>query len=923
MSHAWRNLLPVVITCLVGLSLSLWAWNYAREAQQDAEQKRFAQNVNGINQAIAARFAAYQQVLRGGVGLFEASLHVTRDEWQRYVEQLQVDQHYPGLQGIGFAQKLELSQVAEHIAAVRAEGFPNYTLNPTPASAELSAIIYLEPFDQRNQRAFGYDMYSNSVRREAMARARDSGQAALSGRVTLVQELDTDRQAGTLLYLPVYRPNMPLNSIADRRKALHGWVYSPMRMGDLMHGILGSQLTGLSLRIFDGDAANQDAVLYASHKPSASKAPQGPDFKAQSALSLAGREWSISVQGQLGYGAAQFSNPGWILLVGALLSLLLGLLVHSLRHAERRAAELADEMSQAFRSSEKRQRAVLENTADGILTIDEQGIVRSFNKAAESMFGYYAHEVIGNNVAMLMPARYRAHHDDNVASMESSAAHRQLGVRREVVGRRRDGEEFPVWLAVNKIPATGRPEYVGSVSDLTERKKILAELQHLAHHDALTNLPNRSLLTDRMQQAIHQAHRNSTKVALLMLDLDHFKRINDSLGHQIGDNLLRQVGKRLEESVREVDTVARMGGDEFVVFLPQVASRQAVSQVAAKVLSRLSEVMPIAGHEMIVTPSIGISVFPDDGDDGPALLKNADTAMYRAKASGRGNYKFFDKQMLKFNEHRLELESALRRALERKEFSLAYQPQIDIESGQLLGCEALLRWDHPQLGRVPPASFVPLAEEMGLIQTIGEWVLRTACFEVRKMQKLLNRPLVVAVNISPRQFFQSDIIAVIRSALKDSGLSPQSLEVEITEGVLLENSEATITLLNQIRAMGVAVAIDDFGTGYSSLSYLTRFPIDKLKIDQSFVRDITLDASDAAVTSAIIVMAHTLQLSVVAEGVETMEQLDFLNQRHCDVAQGFYFGRPVSREEFIASVDRFSRHLLAAPVADQFDAVLH
>lgn len=897
-----RKYLPALCILTLGVGLTLAAWKYAKQAEVQELQQRFTTRVNNTVEAIEERFFTYRQVLRGGVGLFHASENVSRMEWRRYVEDLRVNELYPGIQGIGFAEMLKHSELDQHLAAVRAEGFENYRVHPLDPQREPTSIVFLEPFDVRNQRAFGYDMYSNATRRAAMARARDTGMAALSGRVTLLQEMDSDLQAGTLLYLPVYKHGAMLNSIEDRRKALQGWVYSPFRMNDLMNGILGQIWSDISLRIYDGESVREGSMLYGSHARRAA----APMHSRQLEMVVAGRTWTVLLETLPSFEPGIYSAPSFLLLGGLLLTAVLTLLVFTMRNSEARAAQLAEDMSAAFRASERRQRAILENTADGILTVDGMGVVRSFNKAAETMFGFYAHEVIGNNVSMLMPQRFAIEHDQHIESMETSQAHRTLGVRREVVGRRRNGEEFPVWLAVNRIPGVDRNEYVGSVSDLTERKKILAELQHLAHHDALTNLPNRTLLNDRIEQAIQRARRDHKPMALLMLDLDHFKRINDSLGHHVGDDLLQHVAQRFKACVREIDTVARMGGDEFVILLPEVGGRANVQVVIDKLQNAMMQAVPLGDHDMIVSPSIGVSMFPQDGKDSANLLKNADTAMYHAKAEGRGRCKFFDADMQFRNDKKLETETALRRAMAQHEFSLEYQPQVDMLSGEVTGCEALLRWTHPEFGRVPPDQFVPLAEELGLIRSIGQWVLNTACREVRAMQDELGRSLNVAVNISPQQFFRGDIVEEIREALGNSGLPAKCLEVEITEGVLLENSQATIETLREIREMGVSVAIDDFGTGYSSLSYLTRFPIDKLKVDQSFVQDVTVDSTDAAVTSAIIVMAHTLKLSVVAEGVETGEQFDFLLERQCNTAQGYYFGRPMSRENFVATMPQVS-----------------
>ncbi len=898
-----RKYLPLAITLIVGALATLFAWRMVQHADRERVELEFNQRVENTADAILDRFAAYQQVLHSGAALVHASRQVSRSEWRIYVEHLMVEELFPGIQGVGYAVHLGPGDLAAHERAVQADGFADYRVRPQAQGLQQpsSAIVYLEPFDERNQRAFGYDMYSNATRREAMQRARDSGRPALSGRVTLLQEIDQDLQAGTLLYLPVYLESGPLDTVEQRRAALAGWVYSPFRMNNLMQGILGSELSGARLRLFDGLESGDEHLLFDS----------APTMQADAAwlttrrvLDVAGRPWTMTMS-LAPAAAAGLAQPAAVLIGGLLMTLLLAWVVQSVRGAEARAGQLAWEMTDALRASERRYRAILEHSADGILTIDARGIVRSFNKAAEAIFGYCASDVIGRNVSQLMPERYRAQHDSYVTRMETNATNRNLGMRREVVGVRRDGEEFPLWLAVNKIPTRGELEYVGMVSDLTERKRIQAELQYTAHHDALTTLPNRAVLKDRLDQAIRHAQREGRKVGVLMLDLDHFKRINDTLGHHVGDDLLISVALRLEASVRDVDTVVRMGGDEFVIVLPSVRGREDVVAVVEKLMRILSQPISVVGHEMIITPSIGICLCPDDGVDERALLKHADTAMYQAKAAGRGNYQFFESHMLRTNQRRLETETALRRALDRGEFSLRFQPQINIHSGQLTGCEALLRWNHPQLGDVSPALFIPMAEEMGLIGSIGDWVLVNACQQAVHMEEELGRPLTMAVNISPQQFFRNDVVNSIKRALAVSGFAESRLEIEITEGVLLENSKETVQLLHKIRALGVSLAVDDFGTGYSSLSYLTRFPIDKLKIDQSFVRDITTDASDAAVASAIIAMAHSLKLAAVAEGVETLEQYEFLSQRHCDVAQGFYFGRPMTAQAFVSEAQRF------------------
>jgi diguanylate cyclase (GGDEF)-like protein len=420
----------------------------------------------------------------------------------------------------------------------------------------------------------------------------------------------------------------------------------------------------------------------------------------------------------------------------------------------------------------------------------------------------------------------------------------------------------------------------------------------MAHHDALTGLPNRVLLHDRVSQAIAQAQRNREVLAMLFIDLDRFKTVNDSLGHHVGDRLLKSVGERLESCTRGSDTIARIGGDEFVVLLGDLEKPEDARHVALKVLDALAEPVTIGVHELRVTPSIGICAYPHDGTDVETLMRNADTAMYHAKQMGRNNYQFFTQSMNDAAQERLALENDLRHAVERAEFTLHYQPQLDLKTGRIVGFEALVRWLHPQRGMVGPSQFVAAAEETGLIGQIGEWVLREACLQARAWHHAGHSELQVSVNCSAQQFQRESFVETVGGILRASGLPAQQLDLEITESVIIQHSEAVIARFQALDDMGVRISIDDFGTGYSSLSYLKRFAIHQLKIDQSFVRDISSDPDDAAIVSAIIAIAHSLGLQVVAEGVETPEQLAFLRSLGCDVAQGYYFSKPVPAQEF-------------------------
>jgi diguanylate cyclase (GGDEF)-like protein len=469
----------------------------------------------------------------------------------------------------------------------------------------------------------------------------------------------------------------------------------------------------------------------------------------------------------------------------------------------------------------------------------------------------------------------------------------------EVWIQRKNGEVFPAWLGVSVVHEhDGRPKYfVYIYSDMTERKEAQRRIELLAHHDPLTGLPNRLLLRDRVEQAQAQASRMHSRVALMYLDLDRFKTINDSLGHPVGDEMLKEVVTRLKSCVRDSDTISRQGGDEFIILLNDVRDSDAVSRVAEKIHQRMAEPMKVQHHLLTTSFSIGVALYPDDGQDFDILLQKADTAMYHAKEAGRNGHRFFTDQMNQKVVEHLTLETQLRRALENREFVLHYQPQIDLQEGTIIGVEALIRWNSPESGLVSPARFIPVAEDSGLIVPIGDWVLGEACRQARQWQEAGLPPFVMAVNLSGVQFKRQDLINSVINALVLSELDSQWLELELTESILIQDAEATLDSVRRLKALGVKLSVDDFGTGYSSLTYLKRFDVDKLKIDQSFVRDLVSDPEDAAIVRAIIQMAHSLKLRTIAEGVESEEVASLLRVFHCDEIQGYWLARPMPASE--------------------------
>ncbi len=537
--------------------------------------------------------------------------------------------------------------------------------------------------------------------------------------------------------------------------------------------------------------------------------------------------------------------------------------------------------------NEERLRVVIDNAADGIITLSHNGLVESYNAAAENIFGYSAAHVIGHSSAMFIqhPISLTVGHYDGV-------------------GKPRHGSSFPIEITVSEAHMKGVLQLVCIVRDITERVQAQEKLNIMANYDNLTGLPNRSLFKDRLTQALLRAQRNSTMVALLFLDLDRFKTINDTLGHDAGDKLLQHVAKLLQHAVRKSDTillkasedehtVSRLGGDEFTIILEGLNNAEGAAIAAQNIITAFAQPITLGEREIFASTSIGIAIYPHDATDQENLIKSADTAMYLAKDSGRNTFMFYTQDLNSQVNNRLTLETELRRAIERNEFVLYYQPKFIASSKELVGVEALIRWQHPEKGLIPPDVFIPVLEESGLIIAVGEWVLRTACAQQVMWAKSGNKPLTMAVNLSGRQLIQKNLIERITSILHETGMEPSFLEFELTESILMQHTESNIATQAKITALGIRLSIDDFGTGYSSLSYLKRFSVSTLKIDRSFVNDLTTDQDDVSIVRAIIALANSLKMIVIAEGVETQEQLDILRSLGCHQVQGYFLGRPV------------------------------
>lgn len=1010
---------------LVGVLLTGLVYLEVEKVERQAAERKFDDRAETIADYISDRFSDYTQLLRAGVAVQHSSDDVSRDEWRRFVSTMKIENSYPGTQGVGYAQWLTPEQVPAFTAAIRVEGFPAFQVHPEGPRDSYTSIVFLEPFDARNQRAFGFDMYSEAVRREAMQRALVSGDAALTGRVVLLQETEIDRQYGTLLYLPVYRGDAVPATARERRSQIEGFVYSPLRMNDLIEGVLGNLFPDVWIRISDRGNDIGGGMMFQSAEWG------GDPAQAQSGwrrvLTIGGREWLIEAAPSAAL-VPTWSLSRLMLLLGVMISLLMSVVLWAVVGARDRAAALAGTMSEAFRQAMKRQQAVLDSAADTFVTVDSDGCVRSANRAAERLFRRTEAALLKMPIDVLLPqfssvvgnlssssgiesvlrseseardakgrllpvevtvSRLEGEHRDGsmvvavrdlteirsaqaelvrahtlrasilshapfaIVSADASAVVTELNLaaeqmlwkrRDQIVGkvtlpdllggdehceiepllqriapgqvderectyRRSDGTA----VLVNQMVTTLRAEndaligYLVIAYDISERKQAEAYIRHLAHHDPLTELPNRMLLTERLDAAMAQARQQHQKFGLLMIDLDHFKRINDSLGHHVGDELLVQVTARLRASVTLEDTVARMGGDEFVIVRTGVESLNDVLAYADELVDRLARPITIGMHELHVTPSVGVCMFPDDGADTITLLKNADAAMYDAKARGRNGFSVFSLDMLRASERKMKMESDLRRAIAERRLELYYQPLVSLTDGEVTGMEALLRWPLGNGEFVAPDVFIPIAEETGLINLVADDLLQRACIDAVSLSQTMGRPLVVAVNISPRQFRDTRLVESVRSALSLSGLAPQLLTLEITERVLIADPGEAAEILGRLRRIGVGVAIDDFGTGYSSLAYISQFPISTLKIDRSFIRDLGEDSADTAVINAVIAMGRSMHLRVVAEGVESPAQWDYLKARGCNEVQGFLFSPGVPVCEFGSAVSKIER----------------
>ncbi|MDP3669249.1 MAG: EAL domain-containing protein [Telluria sp.] len=851
-----------------------------------------------------------------------SSTPISAEQFHAIAQPLLAD--HPYIQSFVFHRYIRPGQRRAYEQAM-GKRYPGFTITqlsdgrPVPATGPGPYLVseYVEP-REGNAVTIGFDSLSEPAQALAILRAVDTGLVSASGLRPLPQP--DIRGKGFTLLLPVYRHAVQLSDVEARQRAFIGdtaAIFDARKFSAQIFERTGMlSRPDIDVSVYAASAPLEPDLVFRSGPPPPAARPFVPFLahatgatalsSVSNTIYTAGRPWLIVIS-RAPWSAGRNVNALLVLAGGMLVTLV----SVSYLQAQAGRARLVQRMveqrtAQLHSTTEKlllRHRAI-EASANAIFITSASApdyLIEYVNPAFERITGYPAAEIVGQSFRLLDGKDV-----DQPGTIELMAA---MKARREshatVRSYRKDGTMY--W---NEIYVAPVPDEKGEVHhfvhvnyDVTETRRYQEQLEFRANFDTLTGLANRNLLQDRLQQAISYAARYNSAVWVAFIDLDRFKFVNDSAGHASGDVLLKVVAERLKDAVRDADTIGRLGSDEFVLILPQYQSEHLSPNTIENLMAQVAKPISIGGREFFVSCSIGIAAYPGDGKTAETLLMHADIAMYRAKEMGRNNYQFFEPALNTRTQARLRIEGALRTALERNEFLLHYQPQVDLKSGKIVGAEALIRWQHPEFGMVSPLDFIGLAEETGLIIPIGAWVLRTACAQNMAWHAAGFGHLRVAVNLSGIQFAQPDIVQTIAQALDESGLDPSRLEIELTESVVMHNVEQAVTTLHALKALGIQLSVDDFGTGYSSLAYLKRFPINVLKIDQSFVRDIATNPDDATIVVSIISLAHNLRLQVIAEGVETREQLAYLRHHECDEIQGFYFSRPLAANDVQQTLD--------------------
>jgi len=878
-----RQRFQIGLALLLSLAVAGTASIGVKQLANANEQARLRILESQADQALnllESRFRLHQSRVQAAAALFASSRQVTREEWRNFVETTAAARD--GMVEMFWAERTSGAAFPALERRVSAEGMTDFSLQPAGARDIYCPIVYTEPLRPLHN-SLGLDICARPKSNPAAQRARQTGQPQISGAMNLSSDSEAPMNGYALLAW-----------VKPQKEQQGGWVGGTVFIESLLADI--ASYPDLAVRFYDAVDPDQALVSINTH------ALQGERvIQTNKTLVLGEQQFHLEFKKVMPSNLTEFL----LLIAGWLGAILLGALLFSILRARGAAEKLADAATRAYRDSEQLLESVTGNITEGIYRgVPGQGLVY-INQALATMFGFSDTQEMKAQSGPILYASPSQRDQLHQLLIDNGAYRNQ-----EVEFIRPDGSHF---FAINSAVASRNADgsishFDGVISDITERKQAEEAVHRLAHYDELTGLPNRTLLHDRIGQAIAHASRGNHSLAVMFMDLDRFKSVNDSLGHGIGDQLLVAVSQRLVNTLRQYDTISRVGGDEFVIVLPG-ANFDSATQKASSLIRQFREMFKIEGHELVITPSIGVAIYPHDGRQPETLLRNADTAMYHAKERGRATFEFFTKELNQRAYERLSMETHLRTALEHEELDLVYQPIVKPDSGQICAAEVLLRWNSPILGRVGPDQFIPVAEQSGQIVEIGRWVIESALRQLAKWRELGMTNLNVCVNVSAVQFWRGNLSHAIQRALDQSSLSGPDLEIELTENVIMSDLDKAREVLDELRPLGVRLAIDDFGTGYSSLSYLKQFRVDRLKIDKSFIRDLKTDSDDAAIVSAVLSMARDLRVQVVAEGVETAEQLAFLSERQCDFVQGYFFSRPLAPNDFMRLWARTNRDL--------------
>jgi diguanylate cyclase (GGDEF)-like protein/PAS domain S-box-containing protein len=915
----WRapHVLPSMTAAVIGLALSVSAWLAVSLREDRLAALELSQRANDHALVLQSGIDAYLSKIDALRALFNARSSVSREEFEKFAEGILYKQ--TAILAVSWIPRVAREQRATHELAAIQDGLAGYQIRsvvadggiaPSADRSEYFPILYSTQLVLSSP-LYGLDLNDGGPRQQSLERARDGDRMATSP--SFVLRSGAGDRSGFLVMMPLYRPGLPHETVEDRRANLTGFVQGVFQTSVMIETIFDATMSpaGLDVYFYAANSGPDGTPLYFH-----SSRKRATPIQAQPrAVLTAGPHWSGKINvgdvqwtfiaapipggaGTTGHGGAWLALAGFLLVSGGVVAYIWasGRYAKRLQDGNERLDHALSALSSANNqvvTQNVRFDAALNNMAQGLLMFDAAERIVVCNNRYIEMYGL-SPEIVkpGCSLRELLRHRVETGHlkrdpEEYRAGLLAAIAQ---GKPLNVIVETADGRE----MSIANQPMSGGG-WVVTHEDITERRQAEAKISHMALHDALTNLPNRLYFRQEIENRLAHLGREQ-KFAVLCLDLDHFKNVNDTLGHPFGDKLLCQVGERLTGCLREGDSVARLGGDEFAVLQDSLVEPIDTPSLLARIIEVISSPFDLDGHQVVIGVSIGVALAPADAKDADHLLKNADMALYRAKVDGRGIYRFFEHEMDARMQARRALELDLRKAIVNGEFELYYQPLVDLATEQITSFEALIRWNHPERGIVLPAEFIPLAEETALIVPIGEWVLRRACEEAAKWPS----PVRLAVNLSPVQFKARGLYQAVINALGRSGLAGDRLELEITESVLLLNSETTLETLHQLRALGVGISIDDFGSGYSSLSYLRSFPFNRIKIDRSFVHDLTSSKESRAIIRAVVGLGSNLGMSTTAEGIETREELEYMKRHGCTEAQGYFFSRPCPAKDVYA-----------------------